>query len=302
MTGSASDIALGNWVDRLLPRSWRPYARLARLDRPIGIWLLMFPCWWGVALASPGWPDPWFLILFAIGAAVMRGAGCTFNDIVDRDYDRHVARTASRPIPSGAVSVARAAVFMVALALVGLAVLFQFNGTTVALGVASLLIVTAYPFAKRVTYWPQVVLGLAFNWGALLGWTAVEGSLGLPALLLYGAGLMWTLGYDTIYAHQDKADDLLIGVKSTALRLGDNTKPWLAGFYGAAVALALAAGLTAGTSWPFFVLLAVAAGHLAWQVVAVDLNDPKDCLGIFRANRHLGLILFLAIVAGRVVA
>ena len=242
----ATDIPAGDWIDRWVPAGARPYLRLARIDRPIGIWLLMFPCWWSTALATPGWPDPWLLLLFAMGAAIMRGAGCTLNDLADRDFDARVARTAGRPIPSGVVSVRRAVVFMIALCLSGLLVLLQFNAFAVALGASSLLLVVVYPFAKRVTYWPQVVLGLTFNWGALLGWAAVRGDLGWPAVVLYAAGLLWTLGYDTIYAHQDKEDDILIGVKSTALKLGPATKPWLWAFYaGATVLLALVGALAA---------------------------------------------------------
>ena len=249
----ATDIPAGDWIDRRLPAIARPYARLARIDRPIGIWLLMFPCWWGTALATPGWPDPRLLALFAIGAAIMRGAGCTLNDLADRDFDARVARTAGRPIPSGAVSVRQAIAFMIALCLAGLLVLLQFNLFAVGLGASSLLLVAVYPFAKRVTYWPQAVLGLTFNWGALVGWAAVRGDLGWPAVVLYAAGLLWTLGYDTVYAHQDKEDDILIGVKSTALKLGAATKPWLWAFYGGAIALLALAGALAGLSWPFFV-------------------------------------------------
>lgn len=229
----------------------RPYARLARLDRPIGIWLLMFPCWWGTALASPTFPSPWFLILFALGATVMRAAGCVMNDIADRDFDARVARTANRPIASGVISVRQALAFMAALSLVGLLVVMQFNPFTVLLAAASLILVALYPFAKRVTDWPQAVLGLTFNWGALVGWSAVTGGLDLPALLLYAAGFFWTLGYDTIYAHQDKADDAVIGVRSTALRFGNRTRLWLTGFYSVATLLLAAAGGSAGgLGWP----------------------------------------------------
>ena len=297
-----SDIPAGNWVDRWLPVAARPYVRLARFDRPIGIWLLMYPCWWGTALASPGWPDPWFLALFFVGAAVMRGAGCTLNDIADRSYDARVARTAGRPIPSGQVSVARAVAFMVALALAGLLVLLQFNRFAVGVGAASLILVALYPFAKRVTDWPQAVLGLTFNWGALLGWAAVSGGLDWPAVALYIAGLFWTLGYDTIYAHQDKADDAIVGVRSTALRLGVATRRWLVGFYAATIALMAAAGIGAGLAWPFAPILAMVAGHFAWQTATLDPDDPHDCLAKFRANRHVGLIIFVGIVLGRLTA
>lgn len=298
----ASDIPAGNWIDRWVPSRGRPYLRLARFDRPIGTWLLLLPCWWSIALASPEWPDPWTLALFALGALVMRGAGCTVNDIADRDFDARVARTAGRPIASGAVSLPQAVAFLALLSAVGLIVLLQFNSFAVTVGVASLLLVAVYPFMKRITYWPQAWLGLTFNWGALLGWAAVRGDLAAPAFVLYAAGLFWTLGYDTIYAHQDKEDDILIGVKSSALKLGSATRPWLAVFYTAALALLGVTGHLAGLTWPFFAGLALAAAHFAWQVTALDIDDAKDCLAKFRSNRDAGLILFAAFVAGRVLA
>ncbi|HYN38623.1 MAG TPA: 4-hydroxybenzoate octaprenyltransferase [Rhodospirillales bacterium] len=298
--GSASDIPASDWIDRCIPAPLRPYLRLARIDRPIGIWLLMLPCWWSTALASPGWPDPWFLLLFASGAAIMRGAGCTMNDIADRDFDARVARTAARPLPSGAISVRAAVVFMAALCLAGLAVLLQFNTFAVILGASSLLLVAAYPFAKRVTDWPQAVLGLTFNWGALLGWAAVHGDIDWPAVALYAAGLAWTLGYDTIYAHQDKEDDAITGVRSTALRLGAATKPWLCGFYAAAIALLALAGGLADVGWAFWPALAAVALHFFWQIARLDIDDAKRCLAVFKSNAHVGLLVFAAIVVGRV--
>lgn len=294
------DIPVGNWIDRWLPVSFRPYARLMRLDRPIGTWLLLFPCWWSIALASDGWPSPWLFVLFGIGALVMRGAGCTVNDWADRDFDGKVARTASRPIPSGAVSPAQALAFLGLQLLVGLAILMQLNNFAIAVGVASLLLVFPYPFMKRITYWPQAWLGLTFNWGALLGWAAVKGHMGLPALLLYAAGPLWTLGYDTIYAHQDKEDDVLIGVKSTALRLGDDTVAWLWLFYPGALALIGAAGWAAGLGWAFWPGLALAGAHLLWQIRTVDIHDGADCLAKFKSNRHFGWLVLAAIVAGKV--
>lgn len=297
---SAVDIPVADWIERWVPCALRPYLRLARIDRPIGVWLLLLPCWWGVALASPSWPDGRLLILFAIGAVVMRAAGCTLNDIADRDFDRRVARTATRPIASGAVSVRGAVVFMVALCLSGLGVLLQFNRFTVGLGVVSLALVAVYPLMKRVTYWPQAVLGMAFNWGALLGWAAVTGDLGVPALALYVAGVFWTLGYDTIYAHQDKHDDAVIGVKSTALLFGDTTRWWLFGFSGVSLAAFAVAGAAAGLASPFFVVLAGAGAHLVWLAARVDLDDAKDCLATFRANRTFGLLILAAIVVGRI--
>ncbi len=299
---AASDIHAGNRMERWVPRGMRPYLRLARIDRPIGTWLLVLPCWWSVALAMPSWPDVRLFALFAVGALIMRGAGCTLNDIVDRDIDGRVARTATRPIPSGAVSVRNAVVFLGLQLLAGLAVLTQFNGFAIALGAGALPLIAVYPFMKRITYWPQLVLGLVFNWGALLGWAAVRGDLGAPALALYGAGVLWTLGYDTIYAHQDKEDDSLIGLKSTALKLGDATRPWLFASYGGALALLAVAGHLAALAWPFFAVLALGAAHLIWQAATVDTGDAHDCLAKFKSNRNFGLIILAGVVAGQVAA
>ena len=309
---SASDVRRDGWIDRLLPVPARPYARLMRLDRPIGTWLLLFPCWWGLFLALDkdhlpfAWQAPlqyWFVvgsaILFAIGAVVMRGAGCTYNDIVDRDFDAKVARTALRPIPSGQVSAWQAAAFLAAQLLVGLLILLTFNRFTILLGVLSLALVFTYPLMKRITYWPQAFLGLTFNWGALMGWAAATGRLGLPAFALYAGGIAWTLHYDTIYAHQDKEDDALIGVKSTALKLGAQTKPWLAGFSVATIVLfEIAVGL-AHLGWPAMLAVAGVALHLTWQILTVDLDDPADCLAKFRSNRWIGWLLLIGIIAGQ---
>jgi 4-hydroxybenzoate polyprenyltransferase len=283
-----------------LPNGWRPYARLARLDRPIGTWLLLFPAWWGIALAARGWPDPALLALFAVGAVAMRGAGCTLNDIADRHFDARVARTRLRPIPSGAVGVRQAVVFLLLQSAIGAAVLLSLNRASVILGLAVLGLIASYPFMKRITYWPQVFLGLNFNWGALLGWTAVTGALARPALLLYLGGIFWTVGYDTIYAHQDKDDDRLIGVKSSAIALGHRTRPWLLVFYGAALLLWGAAGAAAGLAAAFWIGLALAAVQLAWQAVRVDIDDPADCLQKFRSNRLIGWFLLAGIIGGRV--
>lgn len=253
-------------------------------------------------MASPGWPDIGFLILFAIGALVMRGAGCTVNDLADRNFDARVARTADRPIPSGAVSIGQAVGFMMALSLIGLSVLLQFNTFAIWTGIASLGLVALYPFAKRVTYWPQAVLGLTFNWGALLGWAAVRGDIALPAFVLYVAGLFWTLGYDTIYAHQDKEDDIMIGVKSTAIKLGGLTPKWLVLFYGLATLLIGLAGYLSGVAMPFYIILALSTFHLGWQVTTLDMDDASDCLSKFKSNRDYGLIVFAAFVAGHVLA
>ncbi len=287
---------------RVLPGPLRPYAALARLDRPIGTWLLLFPCWWGIALTGLPIADPgqalYFAVLFALGAIVMRGAGCTFNDIVDRDFDAKVARTRARPIPSGAVSVHAAMTFLVAELIVGLLILLVLNRYAVLLGVASLLLVFTYPFMKRVTYWPQAFLGLAFNWGALMGYAAASGTLGPAALALYIGGIFWTLGYDTIYAHQDKEDDALIGVKSLALRLGRQTRPWLFFFYAVTVLFFALAGFAVKPAWPLYVLLLVAAAQLAWQAAKIDLDDPADCLRMFRSNRLFGWLFLASILAG----
>jgi 4-hydroxybenzoate polyprenyltransferase len=293
--GSVAD-ATGNWVDTLAPAGLRPYLRLARLDRPIGSWLLLIPCWWSSALAAVAAdaraPSLAHIVLFFIGAFAMRGAGCTWNDIVDRDLDAAVERTRSRPIPSGQVSLAQAALFLILLALIGLAVLISFNGLTIALGIASLAIVAVYPFMKRITYWPQIVLGLAFSWGALMGWAAAFGSLALPPLLLYAGSISWVIGYDTIYAHQDREDDALIGIKSTALLFGERTKPMLALFYGLAVILLAAAGFSAGSGLVFALGLCAFAAHLVWQIVRLDVTDPDNCLAVFKSDRDAGLILF----------
>jgi 4-hydroxybenzoate polyprenyltransferase len=290
-----ADADLGNWVVRLVPRSAQPYAQLMRLDRPVGWWLLLLPCWWGLLLAQisagRGWPNVWFAALFLIGAIVMRGAGCTLNDIIDRKFDAQVLRTKQRPIPSGRVNVAQALVFLCGQCSVGLAVLVQFNLYTILLGMASLLVVVVYPFMKRITNWPQLVLGLAFNGGALMGWSAVRGSLTLAPLCLYGAGIFWTLAYDTIYAHQDKEDDVLIGVKSTALQFGDATENWLIGFFIVSLTLADVALWLAGASFIAHMGIVLAALHAGWQIWRLETNDAELCLALFKSNRVFGLII-----------
>jgi 4-hydroxybenzoate polyprenyltransferase len=297
-TGRVAD-ATGNWVDSLAPSYARPYLRLARLDRPIGSWLLLMPCWWSVGLAgmhNDRFPSLWHIVLFFIGAFAMRGAGCTWNDLVDRDLDGRVERTRSRPIPSGQVTVAQATMFMVAQALVGFLVLIQFNRFTVATGIASLLVVVVYPFMKRITYWPQIFLGLAFSWGALMGWPAAFGRLDWPAVVLYAGSILWVIGYDTIYAHQDRDDDLLIGIKSTALLFGERTPTMLATFYAGAIVLIAAAGFMAGGGIMFTIGIVAFAAHLAWQVARLDIDDPAHCLMLFKSNRDAGLILFGAML------
>jgi 4-hydroxybenzoate polyprenyltransferase len=296
-----ADAVRGNWVDRWAPLSWRPHLRLARFDRPIGAWLLLFPCWWGQGLAEVSlgrhYPNVAYLALFLVGAFLMRAAGCTYNDIVDRDYDASVARTAARPIPAGQISILEAVMFLAVLGLAGLLVLVQFNVFTIGLGAASLLLVAIYPFMKRLTYWPQVVLGLAFKWGALLGWSAIMGSLAATPVALYAASVLWTIGYDTIYAHQDKEDDLAIGLKSTALRFGDASPRWIAGFYAAAVILWAVAGALAGARLAFFLALVLAAVQLAWQVKTLDIGDAHNCLVRFKSNQLVGWLLYSGLVA-----
>jgi 4-hydroxybenzoate polyprenyltransferase len=289
----------GNWVDTFAPSRLRPYLRLARADRPIGAWLLLMPCWWaaGLAAVTAGrpYPDPWHVALFFVGAFVMRGAGCTWNDIVDRDLDAKVARTRSRPIPSGQVSVKAAALFLIAQALVGLVILLQFNRFTILLGAASLAIVALYPLAKRVTWWPQIVLGLAFSWGALMGWAALFGSLDTPAYLLYAGSIAWVIGYDTIYAHQDREDDALIGVHSTARLFGRHTRYALLAFYALAVVLIGLSGAAADAGAVFVIGCIFFGAHLGWQIERLDIDNPDLCLKLFKSNRDAGLILFTAL-------
>src|SRR6266849_5265787 len=296
--------ATGNWVDTHAPQWSRPYLRLSRLDRPIGSWLLLMPCWWSAALAAAIARDvghlPLVLALFLVGAFVMRGAGCTWNDITDRDLDARVERTRSRPIPAGQVSVPQAVLFLVIQALIGLAVLLQFNRFAVATGIASLVIVAAYPFMKRITYWPQIVLGLAFSWGALMGFAVTLGRIDATALILYAGSIAWVIGYDTIYAHQDAEDDALIGIKSTALLFGARTKPALMAFYGLAVVLIGVALLLAGAGFPAWIGLAAFAAHLVWQIKRLEIGDPALCQRIFKSNRDAGLLLFAGLLVDAV--
>lgn len=309
---TVADAVPGNWVDHLAPSPLRPYLRLSRADRPVGTWLLWIPCLWAITLAAaassdgPSFMDLWLILSSGLGAFLMRGAGCTWNDITDRDFDAAVARTRSRPLPSGQVTVRQAVIWMVLQAVIAAGILFSYNWSAVALGIASLALVAIYPFAKRFTWWPQVFLGLAFNWGALLLWAAREGALGWPAVALYLAGIAWTLFYDTIYAHQDKDDDALIGVKSTARLFGTATRGWLRGFMVATLTLmALAVILALLPSGNVLKLVLGIAGvwglgwHLAWQLRQLDTEDPALCLRLFRSNRDAGLIpaLFLAIAA-----
>jgi 4-hydroxybenzoate polyprenyltransferase len=296
--------ATGNWVDTHAPQWSRPYLRLSRLDRPIGSWLLLMPCWWSAALAAGIGHNiarlPLVIALFFLGAFAMRGAGCTWNDITDRDLDAKVERTRSRPIPAGQVSVPQALVFLVVQALVGLAVLLQFNRFAIMTGIASLIIVAVYPFMKRITWWPQIVLGLAFSWGALMGFAVTLGRIDAAAFALYAGSIAWVIGYDTIYAHQDAEDDALIGVMSTALLFGARTQAALMVFYALAVVLIGAALALAGTGWPAWIGLAAFAAHLAWQIRRLQIGDPALCLRLFKSNRDAGLLLFAGLLADAV--
>ncbi len=297
---AVADASARNWVDRFAPAALVPYLRLARADRPIGFFLLALPCFWSVSLAArsigEAYPDPWLLVLFALGALVMRGAGCTYNDLVDRDLDAQVARTRGRPLPSGQVTPRAAFIFMVVLCLIGLAVLLSFNRTTIWLGLGVVPIVALYPFVKRFSHWPQAVLGLAFNWGALLGWPAVLGRLDWPPIVLYAGALAWTIGYDTIYAHQDREDDDLIGVKSTAIKFGRATKAWLAVLYAIAWFAIGAAGIMAHAGTAFLLVMMAAAAQLVWQVATLDIDDAENCLERFRSNRDFGAIVLAGIL------
>ena len=298
-----TDMPADHWVERYVPGPVRPYFKLARIDRPIGTWLLLLPAWWSIILASPGLPDAsgtvTFFVLFGVGAVIMRGAGCTFNDIVDRDFDAKVARTRTRPVASGAISVPRAMIFLILQLVAGLGILLSFNRFTLALGAASLALVFTYPFMKRITYWPQAFLGITFNWGALLGFSAVTGTLGAEALALYAGGFFWTLGYDTIYAHQDKEDDVRLGVKSSALRLGEKTRPYLFAFYGLAIAWLALAGYLAALAWPYYAGLALGLAQLFWQAGKVDLDSSGDCLVKFGSNRNFGWIVLAGLIAAQ---
>ncbi|MXQ09296.1 4-hydroxybenzoate octaprenyltransferase [Alphaproteobacteria bacterium GH1-50] len=307
--GQVADAAKGNWVDNLAPAATRPFLRLSRADRPIGTWLLLLPCWWalGAATLMQGQFTAghlWIGVGSAIGAWLMRGAGCTWNDITDRKFDAEVARTRSRPIPSGQVSVGGAIAWMVVQSLLAFGILLTFTWTAIWLGIASLALVCIYPFAKRFTWWPQIFLGLAFNWGAILIWAAVTSEVGLAPVLLYVAGIFWTLFYDTIYAHQDTEDDALIGVKSTARLFGNDTARWLRWFIILSV-LFFAAGLIlalGATANPLQLTIALGGvwafgWHMTWQLKRLDIEDSDRCLMLFRSNRNAGLlpVLFLAV-------
>ena len=307
--GRVADAPSGHWVYRVLPRGLWPYAQLARWDRPIGWQLLLWPCWWSAALAASAYarPDDSLasllptlptLLLFLVGAVAMRGAGCTYNDLVDEGIDNQVERTRSRPLPSGQVSRRQAWAFLIMQALVGLAVLLQFNSFTIPLGLCSLVVVAIYPFMKRITNWPQFVLGLAFSWGALMGWAAEFGDIDGPAILLYAGSILWVIGYDTIYAHQDKEDDAIVGVRSTARLFGANTKPWLVGLYGGALVCFAVAFATAQAPVVALAGLIAAGAHMARQIITLDIDNPDQCLRLFKSNNTVGWLIFAGLIGG----
>jgi 4-hydroxybenzoate polyprenyltransferase len=309
--GRVADAPSGHWVYRLLPRWLWPYAQLARWDRPIGIWLLMWPCWWSAVMAASAYarpgealadvlPSPWHLALFLIGAAAMRGAGCTYNDLADQDIDEKVARTRSRPLPAGKVTRGQAWGFLMIQSLVGLAVLLQFNSFAIFVGLASLLTVAVYPFMKRITDWPQLFLGFAFSWGALMGWAALFSDLDLAPVLLYFGSILWVIGYDTIYAHQDREDDALVGVRSTARLFGSRTKPALIALYGGALLFFGVAFANAAVPMPALAGLLAAGAHMWRQVKVLDIDNPEQCLKLFHSNKVVGWLIFLGLLGGGV--
>ncbi|MEM6615270.1 MAG: 4-hydroxybenzoate octaprenyltransferase [Pseudomonadota bacterium] len=304
------DALSGHWTNTRLPEAWRPYARLARWDRPIGWWLLLWPCWFSAGLAAlaagESMPNFWHMFLFFVGAVAMRGAGCTYNDIVDRKIDAQVERTKNRPLPAGEVTVRNAKIFMVAQSLTGFVVLIQFNWFSIWLGICSLAVVAIYPFMKRITSWPQFVLGLAFNWGALMGWAAVFGRIDTPAILVYLGGVAWTIAYDTIYAHQDQTDDAIIGVKSTARLFGRATKPLISLFFVIALGCFAVAGALASPDGSTRVLVLIAmlapTAHALWQLWTFDPDQNETCLRAFRSNKYFGLLVFGAFAGPALIA
>ncbi|MEO1701163.1 MAG: 4-hydroxybenzoate octaprenyltransferase [Pseudomonadota bacterium] len=308
MQGRVADAPTDQWVYRLLPAWLWPYAQIARWDRPIGWQLLLWPCLWslGLAYTAPqapdlSWQPIWFASLFAVGAIAMRGAGCTYNDLVDVDIDAKVARTASRPLPSGQISKKAAAVFLIIQALIGFAVLVQFNLYAIIVGLCSLLPVALYPFMKRITYWPQFFLGLAFSWGAFMGWAGTYGSLTTATLVLYAACVAWTVGYDTIYAHQDKEDDAIIGVKSTARLFGDKTKPALVALYSSVIVMLGICFVALGTNWVAWIGLLAAGAHMVHQIIKLDIDDADQCLMLFKSNTQIGALVTLGLIAAALI-
>lgn len=297
-TKTHTDIKPNGWQVRIFPRALQPYAILARLDRPIGWWLLLLPGWWSIMLASGGIQNfsaqtAITFALFYIGAIVMRAAGCTINDLWDRNLDKKVERTQNRPLASGAITTKQALMFLILLLLIGASILFSFNKTTILLGLLTLPLIGLYPFMKRITFWPQAFLGLTFNFGALMGWSAITGEITLAPILIYIGGIFWTLGYDTIYAHQDKNDDIMVGIKSTALKFGEHSKKWVFGFYLISITLITLGILLVSFDTVKICLLLLPLAHMAWQLQTWDMNDSNSSLKIFKSNRDFGLFVLI---------
>ncbi|AIL12817.1 hypothetical protein IM40_03655 [Candidatus Paracaedimonas acanthamoebae] len=296
---SRTDLLSEFWLDRWLPSWMKPYTRLARWDRPIGILLLLYPGLWGLALASTSLIPLKEVLLFVIGTILMRGAGCTYNDLVDHKFDARVSRTATRPLPSGEITHPQAIIFLIIHLFLAAFILFSFSTSAIQIGFVVLILVALYPWMKRITYWPQAFLGLTFNWGVLLGWAALNGQISIIPFLFYSAGFFWTLCYDTIYAHQDREDDLLLGLKSTAITLGDKTRPVLSLFFLLMILFLIAGGIKADLKWSYHLVVALVILHALWQLKKLNINDSSSCLQLFKANHWIGLIIFIGIILGK---
>lgn len=294
-----TDLLSKFWLDRWLPLWMKPYTRLARWDRPIGVLLLLYPGLWGLTLASSSLIPLKEILLFIVGAILMRGAGCTYNDLVDDKFDAQVSRTAIRPLPSREITRSQAITFLILQSLLAALILFSFSKEAILLGFMSLILVAIYPWMKRITYWPQAFLGLTFNWGVLLGWAALSEKMSIIPLLFYIAGFFWTLCYDTIYAHQDREDDLLLGLKSTAIALKDKTYPVLGLFFLTMILLLIGGGLKAKLNWPYILAIGCVTSHALWQLASLDIHDSSKCLRLFKANHWIGLIIFTGIILGK---
>lgn len=297
-----SDISHDDWVSRWLPRNWQPYARLCRLDRPVGTWLTLLPCLAALVLAAGGWPTLWRLFIFSLGALLMRGVGCTINDIWDRDLDRQVERTRFRPLTSGQLTLRQALYFLLGQLLVCALLLLAINEYSRWLAVALLPIVAIYPLCKRFTHWPQVVLGIGFNWGMLMAWSDTQNVVPLAAVLFWLGAVCWQVGYDSLYAYADMRDDIKMGMKSTAILFGDKGKQWIGGFYVLTWGLWAWAGALLGLHWAYYAVLALIGAHFAWQVATFDLNRPDRNFRLFRANMAAGVVLIVACLAGTLIA
>lgn len=294
-----TDLLFDFWLDRWLPAWMNPYTRLARWDRPIGVLLLLYPGLWGLALASTELISIKEIILFTIGAILMRGAGCTYNDLVDHKFDARVSRTATRPLPSQKVKRFQAICFLIIQLFFSALILFSFSTSAIYVGLAALGLIALYPWMKRITYWPQAFLGLTFNWGVLLGWATLRECFSIIPFLFYGAGFFWTLCYDTIYAHQDREDDLMLGLKSTAIALGEKTRPVLSLFFFIMMVALVVGGFIAALKWPYYLCLAIVTGHILWQLKILDIHHSSGCLQLFKANQWIGFLIFIGIMLGK---